>query len=104
MKIQDFIKEKHYYGYKKGGCTIYFRAWHVKDNSILDYMSVGAKCIKHFRKDDYFEGRFTIIKSGCEGSLNITQKDLDSGRIWKATKEEIIEAVVNVAKNSLIDF
>lgn len=82
---------------------MYFRAWSVK-KSILDYVSVGAKCIKHFRKDDYFEGRFTIIKSGYRGGLNITQKDLDSGRIWETTKEEIIEAAMNAAKNSLIDF
>lgn len=104
MKIKDFIKEKHYYGYKKDGYTIYFRAWHVEDNSILDYMSVGASCIKYFRKDDYFEGGFTIIKSDYEDMFNITQKDLDRGRIWETTKEEIIEAVMNVAKNSLIDF
>lgn len=104
MKIQDFIKKDHYYGIRKKRNTIYFKV--IMIHSVCDTfnaeISVGARCIRQYEKDDIHDS--VIMTESGLFVFSITQKDLDEGNVWEMSKESIIETAMNMMKYSLKEF
>lgn len=96
MKIQDFIKVRHYYCLNRGENPIYFRVIHTKELQ-SDYINAGVRYIEQFSKYDMFSGDVITIKTTL-GGLNISQKDLDKGYVLEMSRESIMKAVMNMTK------
>ena len=102
MKIQDFIKERHYYCLKRNQNIMYFKVVSILDVWEDVDVNIGARCINQFEKDG-MQAPMIIIRSGLF-PLNITQEDLDNGKVWEISREELMEAAINMAKYSLKEF
>lgn len=96
MKIQDFIKERHYYCLNRGNNPIYFRIIHTKELE-SDHIHVGIRYIGQFSKYDIINGEEITIKTSL-GRLNISQNDLNKEYVFEMSRESIMKAVLNMTK------
>ena len=81
---------------------MYFKVVCIHDVWTDVDVNVGARCIRQYEEDDIHDS-IIITRSGLF-VINVTQKDLDNGKLREVSREEVIEAAMNMARYSLKEF
>ena len=110
---KDFIKEGHYYGYRKDLLMLNGLTWHP----VTTYFKVNKVDIiingenesyrvygRYLQQYKEYPNSSTLATFSGESNWTITQLDIKEGNIWEISKKDMRETLMNLLINVIENF